>query len=151
MLMGVAVPRLLMGKLQLASLLLPILLATPSGAQSDSANEWRQKIIGQLMPHFQVSTRLYGRTGEAWVDFTIDRSGFVKSTKLVRSTGIPEVDSAAVAAIEAAQPLSVPPAGVDDSGLKIRGVFVLPPPTSSTRALNDEQLKARLRGICRGC
>ena len=149
--MGVAVPRLLMGKLRLACLLLPILLATPCGAQSDSANEWGRKIIGQLIPHFHVPTRFYRRTGEAWVDFTMDRSGVVKSTKLVRSIGIPEVDSAALAAIEAAQPLPVPPPGVDSNGLKIRAVFVLPPPTSSTNALNDEQLKARLRGICRGC
>ena len=135
-----------MGKLRLACLLLPILFATPCWSQSDPASEWRLKIIGQLRPHLHVPPGFSNRTGEAWVDFTIDRSGKVISTKLVRSSGNPKLDSAVLAAIEAAQPFPVPP-GVDDSGLKIPVTFDF----TNAPYLSEEKLKARLNGICRGC
>jgi TonB family protein len=70
------------------------------------------------------------RGREAWVDFTIDRSGLVKSTKLARGTGIAELDAAALAAVETARPFPVSP-GVDDSGLKIGVVFALPSPNTA--------------------
>lgn len=114
------------------------------------SNEWLLNIIGQLRPHLHVPPGFTNKTGEVSVDFTIDRSGKVISTKLVRSAGIPELDAAALAAVEAAQPFPVPP-GVDDSGLRIPVTFGFPPPTTADIEKGEEKLKARLKSICRGC
>jgi TonB family protein len=135
-------------RLQLVCLFFPILFATPCWSQSDSANERNLKIIGLLRAHLHVPRALSDRTGEAWVDVTIDRSGSVKSTKLVKNTGVPGLDAAVLAAIEAAQPFPVPP-GADDSALKMPLAFGFP--SRTTVDDNEEKLKARLRGICRGC
>jgi TonB family protein len=142
--------------LQLACLLLPLLLGAPGWSQPDAAEEWKLKIMGLLRSHLNASPALSDRSGEAWVEFTIDRSGLVKSTKLARSSDIPEFDAAALAAVAAAQPFPVPP-GVADSGLTIRVGFVFPSPSpadinSPSKAdINEEKLRARVKGICRGC
>src|SRR5690242_12892403 len=143
-------------RLQLACLLLPLLFATPCWPQSITANEWRRKIIEQLRAHLRVPPRVSAKAGEVWVDVTIDRSGSVKSTKLVRSTSIPALDAAMLAAVTDAQPFPLPPRdaqlaprppAADDGSLNIPLAFDFSP----TKTLNDEQLKARLKGICRGC
>jgi protein TonB len=114
------------------------------------SNEWLMKIIGQLRPHLHVPPGFTNKTGEASVDFTIDRSGKVISTKLVKSAGISELDTAALAAVEAAQPFPVP-FEVDDSGLRIPVTFGFPSSTTADIEKAEENVKARLRGICRGC
>jgi protein TonB len=145
MLIGVAVPRLLMGKLQLACLLLPILFATPCWSQSDPAGEWRREIAAQIQASVHFPSTIH-QGGEARVAFTLDRSGRVTSTKLIRSSGLLELDQAALAAIENAHFPSAPPE-VDDSGLN----FVAPMVFVPGKHEHDEKMKARLQGICRGC
>jgi TonB family protein len=122
MLIGVAVPRLLMGKLQLACLLLPILFATPCWSQSDPASEWRREIAAQVQASVHFPSTIH-QGGEPRVAFTLDRSGKVTSTKLIRSTGLLELDHAALAAIENAHFSSAPPE-VDDSRLNFVAPFV---------------------------
>ncbi|HTO60873.1 MAG TPA: TonB family protein [Bradyrhizobium sp.] len=143
-------------RLQLACLLLPILFATPGWSQPDSADEWRRKIVEQLRAHLRVPPNSSAKADEVWVDVTIDPSGFVKSTKLVRGTSIPELDAAVLAAVKDAAPFPLPPRDAqlsplppfaDDGSLTMPLAFDF----SSTRALDDERLKARLKGICRGC
>jgi len=151
MLIGVAVPRFLIGKLQLACLLLPILFATPCWSQSDPVDQWRSAVANQWRSAVAMQIRLRihyppnfsGQGGEARIAFTLDRSGKVTSATLVRSTGVSRLDQAALAAIEKAQFPSAPPE-VDDSRLNFVAPIVF------IRS-DDEQLKARLRGICRGC
>ena len=144
-------------RLQLACLLLPLLFATPCWSQSGSANEWHRKIVEQLRAHLRIPPDVSAKASEVWVDVTIDRAGFVKSTKLVRGTSVPALDAAVLAAIKDAQPFPLPPAGAqlsplppvaDDGSLTLPLAFF---DLSSTKTLNDEQLKARLKGICRGC
>jgi TonB family protein len=145
-----------LSRLQLACLLLPLLFATPCWSQSGSANEWHRKIVEQLRAHLRIPPDLSAKAGDVWVDVTIDRSGFVKSTKLVRGTSVPALDAAVLAAVKEAQPFPLPPRDAqlsplppvaDDGSLTLPLAFYL----SSTKTLNDEQLKARLKGICRGC
>jgi TonB family protein len=131
---------------QLACLVLLFVFVTPCWSQTTPANAWQVKLVGALRAHLHVPPGLSDRTGEVWVDFTIDRSGFVKSTELVRGAGIPELDKAVLAAIEAAQPFPVPP-GVEDSALKIPVACGFP----LTPKFDEEKLKAQLKGICRGC
>jgi TonB family protein len=147
-------------RLQLACLLLPLLFATHCWSQSAPANAWARKIVEQLRAHLQVPPDVSAKAGEVWVDVTIDRSGFVKSTKLVRGTSIPALDAAVLAAIKDAQPFPLPPADAqpsplpriaDDGSLTLPLAFGFPSSVSSTKSLDDEQLKARLKGICRGC
>jgi len=141
-----------LGRLQFVCLLLPLLFATPCWPQPDPANEWRRKVIEQLRAHLRVPPGV-SKAGEVWVDVTIDRSGLVKSTKLVRGTSIPALDAAVLAAVKDAQPFPLPPGDAqlsplptvaDDGSLNIPLAFDF----SSTKRLNDEQLKARLKGIC---
>jgi TonB family protein len=153
MLMGVAVPRLLMGKLQLACLLLPILFATPGWTQSDPVNEWRSVVAAQTRLRVYYPPNPSGQGGEARIAFTLDRSGKVTSATLVRSTGVSRLDQAALAAIEKAQFSPAPPE-VDDSRLNFVAPIVFAPRMNNSGEQlrsDDEQLKARLRGICRGC
>jgi TonB family protein len=140
-----------LGRVRLVCLLVPLFLASPCWSQPAPANEWSHKIIGLLRAHLHLPPGLEVASGEVSVDFTIDRSGFVKSTTLVRSAGIQELDSAVLAAIGAAQPFPVRP-GMDDSELKIPVAFGFPPsPASLPSTADEEKLKARLKGICRGC
>jgi hypothetical protein len=119
---------------QLACLVLLFVFVTPCWSQTTPANAWQVKLVGALRAHLHVPPGLSDRTEEVWVDFTIDRSGFVKSTELVRGAGIPE------------QPFPVPP-GVEDSALKIPVACGFP----LTPKFDEEKLKAQLKGICRGC
>jgi TonB family protein len=143
-------------RLQLACLLLPLLLAAPCRSQPDSVNEWHRKIVEQLRAHLRIPPDVSAKASEVWVDVTIDRAGLVKSTKLVRGTSVPALDAAVLAAVKEAQPFPLPPADAqlsplppmaDDGSLTLPLAFDL----SSTSTLNDEKLKARLKGICRGC
>jgi TonB family protein len=133
MLTGVAVPRLLIGKLQFACLLLPILFATPCWSQSDPASEWRREIAAQVQANVHFPSTIH-EGGEARIAFTLDRSGKVTSTKLIRSTGLLELDQAALAAIENAHFPSAPPE-VDDGRLN----FVAPMVFVPGKYENDEK------------
>jgi protein TonB len=142
-----------MGKLQLACLLLPILFATPCWSQSDPVDQWRSAIAAQIRLRVHYPPNPSGQGGEARIAFTLDRSGKVTSATLVRSTGVSRLDEAALAAIEKAQFPSAPPE-VDDSRLDFVAPIVFAARSDNSDEQlrsNDEQLKARLRGICRGC
>jgi protein TonB len=138
-----AVPRFLTGKLQLACLLFPILFAAPGWSQSDPLNAWRGSVAVRLRAkvHFPPGT---SAQGEARIAFTLDRLGKVTSATVVRSTGDPRLDQAALAAVEKAHFPSVPPEA-DDSHLNFIAPFAFRLGPES-----DEGLKARLQGICRG-
>ena len=137
--------------LRIASLLIVFLVAMPCRAQPDPAvREWQRKIVEQVRTHLHAPHGFSDRTGEAWVNLEIDRAGRLKSTKLVRSTGIPELDTAALAAIEAAQPFPPPPED-NDSLLKIPAAIVFTGPMTGDINSSEEKLKAQLKEICRGC
>jgi TonB family protein len=135
-------------RMQLAWLL-ALFLITPCWSQSKPANAWQVKLVGQLREHLHIPPDLSDRIGEVWVDFTIDRSGFIKSTKLIRSAGVPELDKAVLAAIEAAQPFSVPP-GADDSVLTIPVTFGFPAVSPAASNFDEEKLVELRRGEAQG-
>lgn len=135
----------------LACLLLAFLFAMPCWAEADPAiKAWHRKLIEQMRTHLQVPQGFSDRYWEAWVDFAIDRAGRITEMKLVRSTGAAELDAAALAAIEAAQPFPLPPNG-DDNLLKIPVVVAFPGSFDTEMARSEAKIKAQLRGICRGC
>lgn len=139
-------------KLHLCWLLLVTLLpARPCSAQpSPAVQEWYRKVAVQVRAHLRVPPGFAGRTEQAWVDFEIARTGKIKSMKLVQSAGAPELDAAALAAIEAAQPFPLPPEGNDNLfKIPVPIDFAAAPPSDIDRG--EEKLKAQLRGICRGC
>jgi protein TonB len=140
---------------RLASLIFgTIIFVAQSWAQSQAFPEWKEKVATHFRTHVHVHVRAGdSRTGEALVAFTLDRSGKITSTELKKSTGFAELDAAVVQAVENAQPFPPPPAEVDDSQLKFAAPFVFNRDASSTAVdiVTDEKLKAKLRGICRGC
>jgi periplasmic protein TonB len=119
-------------------------------------DEWSRKIL----THLRSRAKLFrvdgaGRTGKAIVRFTLDRSGNITSANLDQSTGFSDLDATAVKAVENAQPFPTPPAEVEENMYmgqffakfvfgKIRGM-------EYPKDEGEEKLKARLRGICRGC
>jgi len=64
-----------------------------------------------------------GNSGkDAVVRFVLSSSGAVRSVKLVRSSGLPKLDKAALAAVRRASPFPKPPNGLKGASLN----FTLP-------------------------
>jgi protein TonB len=136
-----------------------IIFVAQSWAQSQAFTEWKEKVA----THFKTNIHIHiqagdSRTGEALVAFTLDRSGKITATELRKSTGFADLDAAMVQAVENAQPFPPPPAEVDDSQLTFSAPFVFKQttaidikPTTALDILTDQKLKAKLKGICRGC
>ncbi|PCI03013.1 MAG: hypothetical protein COB78_12085 [Hyphomicrobiales bacterium] len=75
--------------------------------------KWRSRLFAHLARHKRNPSGLRRRGGEtAQIRFRIDRQGNVKATKLVRSSGNPKLDNAALATVRRASPVPPPPPGV---------------------------------------
>lgn len=91
--------------------------AAAAGAAASAAAQasWR----GSLMAHLNRFKRFppgASTAGVAQVAFTIDRSGRVLSSRLVRGSGDSALDSEAVAMMRRASPVPAPPPGVGGGG-----------------------------------
>lgn len=75
--------------------------------------KWRARLFAHLARHKRDPSGARRRGGEtARIRFRIDQQGNVKSTRLVRSSGNPKLDNAALATVRRASPVPSPPSGV---------------------------------------
>lgn len=91
--------------------------APPAGqASSDKEPSWEAKLLAHLEKHrrYPATSRARRDQGVAHVRFRMNRAGRVLDAALIRSSGIPELDRAALATIRRAQPLPPIPDGRPD-------------------------------------
>jgi len=154
-----------------------LLTAIPASckAESEAVAEWKRKIMAQLSAHKRYPPAAMGQAGEARVYFVVDGSGKLISNNLVKSTGVPQLDAAALAMVANAQPFPPAPAEIFEPAFMLPVVFQNPR-ASSGKLMSDkylvsgkyqvpdsdipkddeimrEQMKlgTKMRSICRGC
>jgi protein TonB len=140
-----------------------LLTAIPAScrAESEAVAEWKRKISAQLAAHKRYPPGAMGTTGEAKVQFELDRSGKLLSNKLVKSSDVPQFDAAALEMVENSQPF--PPAPPDISDLRFTQPVIFQARRRFSGQSGDDirkddeimreetKLNAKMRGICRGC
>jgi TonB family protein len=83
---------------------------------------WQKQLIAHLDKHKRYPAGGERKTVEILVNFVLDRTGHVVSTSLVKSSGDPAFDNAALAMVRRSDPVPAPPPLVADEGLS----FTLP-------------------------
>ncbi|AZZ97077.1 TonB family protein [Pseudoalteromonas sp. R3] len=89
------------------------------GAQNNSHIQAEMQWRGQVQAHLERkkryprSAKIRAQQGAPWVKFSIDRQGNVLSVSLYRASGIAALDDEAVALVNRAAPLPVPPGSVE--------------------------------------
>lgn len=85
---------------------------TPSQRRSKAT--WEKTLVTHLDKHkrYPVEARNARVTGEAVVEFVMDRAGAVVSRRLVQTSGSPELDAEAIGLLARAAPLPLPPVDV---------------------------------------
>lgn len=116
--------------------------ALPAAPTQDQVNPddskalviWQKQIFALLKKNLRFPTGAdrRGHTGTVHVIFGLDRQGRLLDSRVVRGTGIPELDEEALAVLRRSQPFPVPPSamGGERVGLNVPISF-LPPGTSS--------------------
>ncbi|MBP7000373.1 energy transducer TonB [Amaricoccus sp.] len=88
---------------------------TPSagGSGAVSPAKWQARLMAHLerRKRYPSGARKRGEEGVAHVHFSIDDSGNVRSVRLSRSSGFPELDAEVVALVRRASPVPAPPPG----------------------------------------
>jgi periplasmic protein TonB len=77
--------------------------------------------IAKLLEHnkrYPAEARARGEEGVALLAFSIDRQGFVLSSRIVKSSGSAALDAETLALVKRAQPFPAPPAGRNDTEIK---------------------------------
>jgi TonB family protein len=75
------------------------------------------QILARLERNKHFPSEGKGLSGVVEVGFKIDRFGHLLSTQIVKSSGFPALDQAAIAVVERSQPFPIPPSEVIDAGL----------------------------------
>ncbi|RAI44529.1 energy transducer TonB family protein [Rhodoplanes roseus] len=83
---------------------------------------WQTRLLAQLHRHKRYPAAARGRTGIARVAFTIDRDGRVLHRSIATSSGSEALDAEALALLDRASPLPVPPTELSGTALS----FVVP-------------------------
>jgi periplasmic protein TonB len=94
--------------------------APPAAAPSAAVvHNWESELVAHIerFKRYPAEARARGEQGLARVAFTIDRDGWVRSTRIVQSSGTPELDQEALAMLTRAQPVPRPPNRVPVSEL----------------------------------
>jgi protein TonB len=99
----------------------PAVAPTPRPTSAVVAS-WQRLLVGQLERHKRYPPQARGKVGEAQLAFSIDRTGHVVGSRIVRSSGSDALDREALALLQRAAPFPPPPAGLPDGGLS----FVVP-------------------------
>lgn len=88
---------------------------------SISPQRWQSQVIAHLnrMKRYPADARRRREEGVPQLQFSIDRSGRVLSARIVRSSGFPSLDQAALDMINRASPLPAPPASMPDSRITL--------------------------------
>jgi protein TonB len=87
-------------------------------------HRWESELVAHIerFKRYPAEARARGDQGIARVAFTIDRDGWVRGSRIVQSSGAPELDQEALAMLARAQPVPRPPNRVSTSELS----FVVP-------------------------
>ena len=83
---------------------------------------WQKQLVAHLDRNKRYPASGQSADAEIPVRFTIDRAGHVVSAHLLKSSGSPVFDEAALAMVRRSDPVPAPPASVADAGL----VFTVP-------------------------
>ena len=83
---------------------------------------WQKELIAHLDRHKRYPAGRSQKTAEIVVGFALDRLGHVLSTNIVKGSGDPAFDEAALAMVRRSDPVPQPPPAVADEGLN----FTLP-------------------------
>lgn len=83
---------------------------------------WQKELVAHLDKHKRYPAGHGRKNAEIVVNFTLDRLGHVVSASVVKGSGDPEFDEAALAMIHRSDPVPPPPPLVADEGLS----FTLP-------------------------
>jgi protein TonB len=96
-------------------------LGTGESAQRQRAT-WQKQLVAHLDRHKRYPAQRQQKTAEILIGFVLDRTGHVLSTSVVKASGDPAFDEAALAMIRRSDPVPQPPPLVADEGLN----FTLP-------------------------
>jgi periplasmic protein TonB len=83
---------------------------------------WQKELIAHLDKHKRYPAQRSQKSAEILVSFALDRKGHVLSTSIVKGSGDPVFDEAALAMVRRSDPVPQPPPVVADEGLN----FTLP-------------------------
>ena len=86
-----------------------------------SPQKWQSQVIAHLnrMKKYPADARKRREEGVPRLQFTIDRAGRVVSARIIRSSGFPALDQAALDMINRASPVPAPPDSVPDSRITL--------------------------------
>jgi protein TonB len=98
----------------------------PAQGTGDTARRvgatWKKELMAHLNKHLRYPARRTLKSAEILVGFALDRTGHVLSASIVKGSGDPVFDAAALAMIRRSDPVPQPPPQVADEGLN----FTLP-------------------------
>ena len=93
----------------------------PAIGTGDSARRikatWQRELVAHLDHHKRYPAGAPARSAEILVSFTIDRTGHVLKSEVVKSSGSPAFDQAALSMMQRSDPVPPPPPLVADDGL----------------------------------
>jgi periplasmic protein TonB len=118
----------------------------------DAVSEWKRQLFVHLSGHQRFPPEACDHGGTAVVTFTLDRSGKLVSADLGRTSGVQPLDREALAMIKGAQPYPRPPPETSDDQLKVAVELKFEIRANHCQYLREEQqIRARMQGVCRGC
>ena len=94
--------------------------APPAAAPSVAVvHRWESELVAHIerFKRYPAEARARGDQGLVRVAFAIDRDGWVRASRIVQSSGSPELDQEALAMLTRAQPVPRPPNRVPSSEL----------------------------------
>jgi protein TonB len=98
---------------------------TPSpGAAAAAARaqaRWEKTLVSHLnrFKRYPDAARARGSQGDVGVAFTIDRTGVVVASRILRSSGSSALDDEAMSVLQRASPLPAPPSELNDASLNL--------------------------------
>ena len=78
---------------------------------------WEKELLAHLDSHKRYPANRTQKSAELRVSFALDRMGHVLSARIVKGSGDPAFDDAALAMVRRSDPVPQPPPGVADGGL----------------------------------
>lgn len=78
---------------------------------------WQKELMARLNKYKRYPADRANKSAEIMVGFVLDRMGHVLSTSIVKGSGDPAFDRAALAMVKRSDPVPVPPPAVADEGL----------------------------------
>ena len=98
----------------------------PAQGSGESARRvratWQKELVAHLDKHKRYPVERAQKSAEIVVGFVLDRMGHVLSTSIVKGSGDPAFDEAALSMVKRSDPVPPPPPLVADEGLS----FTLP-------------------------